>query len=578
MDISQFPAVEDQDLISTCLAVEDQLVLVVSYLEVRPSLGALLRTSRQCRALFGSEERVWRRLCMRDFCGAESERRAPCPPGRGVATAAATRFDELRDFPTWRETWLGWRALADRVGGVVLPEHFRRAVGAWRRIRVCLRAQRLGRIDASLERSVGGTDGACFADMEKLLNAPRAPEEARLVVPSSLRAVLAVHSGQVFTTPAQDGAGGAKARGRRAEDADLADDEADGEMMDGLGAQELAQRRPARRFFSGLFGGYGVYDQMCTMHLLPPRDALHLNRALATETPRWARERVAGKLLVGASLNHTRFVMLDLSDCHAGGASEGEGRVVVLNRAFDVGTLGRGGMLAYLESHAASLERGTLSAGCMIPDGPDAPISRGISLFPAGGTLCSDCVTRGVRITASALCLNREDGQNGLNFAYSVRITLLTPAAAAAVAAAAATDGCSNGHGEGDGGDDIPSQCQLQSRHWQFIDAGGGIRAVDGEAVVGKQPVLVVGGYHDLGVPGAQVSGNFVEGDFVYQSQSGPVQGTDQPRVAADATRVGRACARGTFRFVPGTLREPTGPPFDAVIGEFPFALPDFAH
>jgi hypothetical protein len=588
-------------MLTACLEVEDQLLIVSSYLEVRPSLGALQCASRDFRGLVGTE-RVWQRLCARDYPGSESDRTAPA-----ASEQPPLRFDEMRECASWLETWRAWAALSAHVGGGVLPNHFRRAVIAWRRIRASLREQRLLRIDASLERSAGaGADAPVFAAMERFLRfgavttaattvaeaeeaavAEEAAGRRVLRVPSSLKALLAVHAGQAFDN---DDSG---VRCAAADAADAADDAA--VEAAGGGSTRSPDVKSARRFFSGVLGGYSVYDDTSTIHLLPPRDALELNMALATQTPQWARERIAGMLLVGASLNHQRFVLLDLNDqkqqqqqrgAAGGGGCAGEeegeeeegedgeeGRVVVMSRSFECGTLGRGGVLRLLETHAANLESGVLRAGSLIPDGPDAPISRGISLFPAAGRLSSDVTTRGVRIRASALCLNRESDA-GLNWAYSVRITLLSAEEiAAAAAAVAAADG-----EQAAAVAVVPlGQCQLQSRHWEFVDADGVTRVVDGEAVVGKQPLLRAGGgYVDLGVPGAHVSGDFVAGDFVYQSQSGRVGGTDRPRVPADAARVGRACARGTFRFVPGTLREPTGPPFDAVIAEFPFALPEF--
>ena len=118
----------------------------------------------------------------------------------------------------------------------------------------------------------------------------------------------------------------------------------------------------------------------------------------------------------------------------------------------------------------------------------------------------------------------------------------------------------------GAGTGDAPASCQLLSRCLRFTDARGVTRTVEGPAVVGKMPLLRDGGYVDLAVEGAPATGAFHEGAFVYQSQTGPIEGTD----------LGLGSIRGSMKFVPGSVDEPAGPPFDAELAPVTYpALPD---
>ena len=208
-------------------------------------------------------------------------------------------------------------------------------------------------------------------------------------------------------------------------------------------------------------------------------------------------------------------------------------------------------ILEYMETYVDRLEAGVFKPATIVPDLASID-TRGISLFPDANMpidtrpLMSCAVTRGVQVKASARwTAGMVDETNGCNFAYSIRIQLVEAP-------------------------DALTKCQLVGRHWEFVDGRGAVRRVDGEAVVGKQPLLFRNedssfGYTDLGPAGnGETRTNEV---FVYQSQSGPVRGTSQ-------SDTGQACVRGTFSFMPGSIDEPTGPLFHVTVAEFPLAIP----
>lgn len=160
-------------------------------------------------------------------------------------------------------------------------------------------------------------------------------------------------------------------------------------------------------------------------------------------------------------------------------------------------------------------------------------------------------VTRGVECRASVLYMTFSE-----QWTYSIRVRLLEPGEAGYLDAAA------RGF----------ETCQLKGRHWA-IDGppgAGPTEHVRGEGVVGSFPLLREGGSWDH----KQVSssthprsllrdpGGWRPGPFVYQSCSG--------RMAPGGS------FGGELIFVPGSLLEPTGAPFEAAVARFALDLPDF--
>jgi len=65
---------------------------------------------------------------------------------------------------------------------------------------------------------------------------------------------------------------------------------------------------------------------------------------------------------------------------------------------------------------------------------------------------------------------------------------------------------------------------QLVSRHWRITDGRGDVSVVDGEGVVGEQPVLRPGQSHDYvsGCPLTTANGS-MEGHYTFRSTDGRV-------------------------------------------------------
>lgn len=147
-------------------------------------------------------------------------------------------------------------------------------------------------------------------------------------------------------------------------------------------------------------------------------------------------------------------------------------------------------------------------------------------------------VTRGVEVTASAVYSPITE-RMGFTFVYSIRLRLLEP---------------------NDEGYDVNrpfSSCQLKSRHWQLGNRHGGTDFVDGDGVIGFYPILRERSHRrDSGTSASSVTvGEEVPyGSFQYESC------TDD-----SATSFG-----GYMLFVPGTLANPGGPPFEVHLAPLP--------
>lgn len=274
-------------------------------------------------------------------------------------------------------------------------------------------------------------------------------------------------------------------------------------------------------FFHGIFGSYYCYGDIFSMRLLV-RPQLHF------ENGKLARVHI------GANPGILPFnLFLQPSETNQ------EGDLVLHVHTHQPVNVARRGILSYFQTYIDRLEEGYYSTRHIIPG--HLP-SRGISLYPDAGPLVSCALTRGIEVRASARWLPGFD--EGLNFGYSIRIRLIPDTEKAG------------------------STCQLVARHWAFIDGHGSIRRVDGEAVVGKQPLFFCeegkGGYEDLGPSGTLQ--RYTNATFEYQSQSGPVEGTS-------VEDTGQASVQGTFSFVPGSITSPTGPVFHVTVARFPLMV-----
>lgn len=288
------------------------------------------------------------------------------------------------------------------------------------------------------------------------------------------------------------------------------------------GQAPLRARSPDTEFFAGIFGGYSCYDNFYSMRLL------------RTGTPQPDHQKY---FLLGMSPGNPRmFLFLSPKE------NDPEGSLIMSNspepfrEQSTYAVVGTGGILSYFQTYIERLEAGIFEPAPIIPT---MSTSRGISLFPNGGPMLSCAVTRGIEVRASARWF--PDGRSAaLNFGYSLRLRMV----------------------EGGG------TCQLVGRHWAFIDGNGSVRRVDGEGVIGKQPLFFrengKSGFVDLGLAGDEE--RYPDTTFYYQSQSGPVAGT-----TLEDTK--NASVQGTFSFVPGSIESPTGPEFHVTVAPFPLGV-----
>jgi len=192
--------------------------------------------------------------------------------------------------------------------------------------------------------------------------------------------------------------------------------------------------------------------------------------------------------------------------------------------------LGFESVLCWLEEYCRRLKQGEYQVGSL---GQQFGSIQVISHYPQLPPHTSRAVTRGVEVVASSIWSPSDS-----IFAYSIRIRLLVPT----------DDEYDTNRGF--------ETCQLKTRHWR-LTRGGRPDNVDGDGLIGKYPLLSEGTYRDdSGMSAAQIVVGAVEqGVFAYQSM-----------VQSDCD----GPMRGFFTFVPGSIEEPTGVPFDVDVAPFP--------
>ena len=193
-------------------------------------------------------------------------------------------------------------------------------------------------------------------------------------------------------------------------------------------------------------------------------------------------------------------------------------------------------MLVWLEEFAHRLQEGEYKLGVLVEK------SQSITHYPQLPPRATRAVTRGVEVVASSVWIPKDS-----LFVYSIRIRLLR----------SNEDGYEPNRGF--------ETCQLMSRHWRLINRGRP-ENVDGEGLIGMYPLLREGGYrNDSGDSAAHVvAGINEESVFSYQSMvEDNCSGT----------------MSGFFTFVPGSIVEPTGMPFDVQVASFPLDRnPEFIY
>lgn len=293
-------------------------------------------------------------------------------------------------------------------------------------------------------------------------------------------------------------------------------------------------------FWAAFLGGYTCYNACYAMRLV---DAKVMGPTGVRSETHYPNNHVLVALCVG----NPRLCVSVRKDPE----NDPHGRLVRLH-PFGLNdnnsiVVGNQGILNYFQEY---MKRMTTGVFPMASTSPETPHVRGVVLFPDAGDAVSVCVTNGVEVRASARwfpSFDDEEEAEGLNFGYSFRMRMVDST--------------------------IGRSCQLMSRHFEFVNGQGRVSRVDGEAVVGKQPLfffdeyhgLKTFGYQDLGPAGDENS--YTNTAFTYQSQTGPVIGTKRQDTHG-------AHIRGFFRFVPGSIDDPRGSPFNVMVAPFPLTVP----
>lgn len=275
----------------------------------------------------------------------------------------------------------------------------------------------------------------------------------------------------------------------------------------------------------GIIGGYEFYDHMVNVHLLP------LDRVVVeTREFEAALGTVKSKrIIVAASYYAEKWFFLNSVD---GQLYVGSRNVSINGEAFPCvpHTLIRpridascdvpqDAFLLWLEEYSSRLHSGMIRIRKFRK-------ARVISLFPEEPPACSEAITNGVKVQASAVLVPEVSSATGeYCYAYSIRMSLQP-------------EGCLL-----DGM--YYKSCQLYSRHWIIKSKDVVVADVNGEGVIGKYPLLLPNGE-----------------EFVYESCT-PLPA---PPGFVD----------GSFTFVPGRLQKPEGRQFKVQVARFHLEVPEY--
>ncbi|CAM9000456.1 unnamed protein product [Rhodiola kirilowii] len=281
--------------------------------------------------------------------------------------------------------------------------------------------------------------------------------------------------------------------------------------------------------FLGLIGGYSFYDHFVNVDLLS-------SDQMVVETEEFIDTLGFGKrskyIVVASSTTYSDklfFLNCKNGQLYVGTrniSTEGEMMSCVpyelISSVHDPkGSQQQDGLLLWLEEHLRRLQNNIIK--------PYTLKFRSVNLFPEELPFCTTAVTNGVKIRASAVLVpEKSDLQEDIDkyfFAYCIRMSVLP-------------EGCVV--------DGVPySSCQLYARHWIIKGNDHVVSEVTGEGVIGMYPILY---------PGSR--------EFVYESCS--------------TMPCSQGSIEGTFTFVPGSLGQTQGPPFEVIVAQFPLHLPSY--
>ncbi|XP_022849352.1 F-box protein SKIP16-like isoform X2 [Olea europaea var. sylvestris] len=282
----------------------------------------------------------------------------------------------------------------------------------------------------------------------------------------------------------------------------------------------------------GIMGGYSLYDHLVNVFLLPLSQVILDTKGIMHHMGFSNRSEY---IVVAASATYSEKIFF--LNCRTGQLFVGTRNLAVDGEMLPCvpdtlissvheskGSEQQDAMLLWLEEHGRRLHDGTIKVR------QERKI-RSINLFPEQPPLCSSAITNGVKVHASAVFVpefsNLRDESEKFLFAYSIRMSL-------------SPGGCVI---EGM----MFSSCQLYRRHWTIRANDAVVSNVNGEAVIGRFPLLHPG-----------------EDEFVYESC------TPLPSSLGSI--------EGSFTFVPGRLADPKGGHFKVEVARFPLQLPDFIY
>ncbi|XP_052207560.1 F-box protein SKIP16 [Diospyros lotus] len=295
-----------------------------------------------------------------------------------------------------------------------------------------------------------------------------------------------------------------------------------------VNCEEFGESMPGSPF--GLIGGYSFYDHVVNVYLLPLREVINETRDVIDQLGFSSRSKI---IVVAASSTYRgKIFFLDCANgrLYVGTRNLTVGREMmpcVPNSFINLSKRGnqqQDGMLLWLEEHGRRLHDGIIKVR-------EEGGVRSINLFPEEAPNCTTAVTNGVKVRASAVFVPEHSSFQRVAgeylFAYSIRMSLLP-------------GGCIiNGLSF--------TSCQLYRRQWTIRANDTIISEANGEAVIGKFPLLRPG-----------------EGEFVYESC------TFSPSPSGSI--------EGSFTFVPGSLADPMGESFGVAVAHFPLQLPDYIY
>ena len=237
--------------------------------------------------------------------------------------------------------------------------------------------------------------------------------------------------------------------------------------------------------FPGLLGCYNAYDGIVDMHLVSSRYRLN---------PQPSPD--ADVYIVSLNLIEPKNFVLDLRD----GMMYARWATTNLCHAVPTCSSDTNALLAWMGEYASRLTCGMYR----VRDYLSLPEPR-VSLFPWKGRTHSECVTRGIRVTASCIASPSFMGRQDVSV-YSIGIRMAKP------------------HEPGgmlvqDRGFDC---AKLLNRHWRITLESGEVTHVRGPGVVGQHPTITDTGFFEDSNGYTLINHQDVEvpGVFVYESMS----------------------------------------------------------